>query len=99
MHDRLFEHQQALEPWSPHGEAVGLDVAAFETCLSAGKHAAGIRADMAQAQGNGLRGTPGFVLARTDPANPRQAKGIVYLRGAHPFSSFKTEIDKALAAP
>ena len=27
MHDRLFENQKALEPWAPHAEAVGLDVA------------------------------------------------------------------------
>ena len=99
MHDRLFQNQQTLEPWTPHAEAVGLDVAKFEACLNSNRHATAIRADMSQAQNNGLRGTPGFVLAKTDPANPKQVKGIVYLRGAHTFPSFKTEIDKALASP
>jgi protein-disulfide isomerase len=97
MHDRLFANARSLEPFKGHAEALGLDVAKFEACMAEGKHAAGIRADLAQAQAAGLRGTPGFILAWTDPARPRKAKAIVYLRGAHPFSSFKTEIDKALA--
>ncbi len=98
MHDRLFTNQRALEPWSAHAEAIGIDVAKFEKCMADGRHAAAVRSDMAQATGNGITGTPGFVLALTDPADPRKAKGLTYLRGAHPFASFKTSIDQALAA-
>jgi predicted DsbA family dithiol-disulfide isomerase len=96
MKTRLFENQKALEPWSGHAEALGLDVAAFEACLENGTHAEAVRADMKEAQKVGITGTPGFVLAKTDPNDPRKAKGLVYIRGAKPFPSFKAEIDKAL---
>ena len=99
MHERLWANQRALQPFSGHAQALGLDVAAFDACMSQGTHAAAIRADLSQAQTVGLRGTPGFILAWTDPDDPRKAKGIAYLRGAHPFSSFETEIEKALASP
>ena len=60
MHGRLFANQQAFEPWAPHAEALGLDVARFETCLSTGKYADEIRRDMAQAATAGVTGTPAF---------------------------------------
>ena len=40
MHGRLFEQQKALEPWKAHAEALKLDVAKFEECMSSGRHAA-----------------------------------------------------------
>ena len=98
MHKRLFENQKALEPWSDHAAAVGLDVAAFDSCMNSGKHTKGIRADMKQAQSVGITGTPQFVLAVTDPKDPNKAKGLVHIRGAQPFARFKSEIDQALAA-
>ncbi len=97
MHDRLFDNQRALEPWSGHAEALGLDGDAFTACLDSGKYADDIRADMRLAAKAGVRGTPGFLLARTDPDNPTKVKGITSLRGAQPFPSFKAQIDKALA--
>lgn len=97
MHDRLFANQRALEPWSGHAQALGLDTAAFESCMSSDSHAAGVRADMAEASKAGATGTPSFVLAETDPADPSKVKGLAFLRGAQPFSAFKAEIDKALA--
>ena len=98
MHDRLFAHQRALEPWTGHAEALGLDTAAFESCLSSSKHAAAVRADMAEAAKAGATGTPSFVLAQTDPSDPSKVEGLAFLRGAQPFAAFKAEIDKALAA-
>lgn len=96
MKTRLFENQKALEPWSAHAEALGLDAAAFDACMSNSTHAEAVRADMKEAQKVGITGTPGFVLAKTDPNDPRKAKGLVYIRGAKPFASFKTEIDNAM---
>ena len=58
MHDRLFENQRALEPWSGHAEALGLDVAGFESCMTSEKHAAAVRKDMSQARTAGATGTP-----------------------------------------
>ncbi len=97
MHDRLFADQRALTPWKPHAEAVGLDVTAFEECLSSGKHADAIRGDMAQAARAGVTGTPGFIIARTDPGDLSKVTGKAFIRGAQPFGAFKSAIDAALA--
>lgn len=96
MHDRLFANQQALEPWSSHAEALGLDVAQFDQCMSSGKYAEAVRSDMAEARKAGASGTPSFVLGMTDPEDPSKVKGIAFIRGALPFDRFKSEIDKAL---
>jgi len=97
MHDRLMGNQQALEPWMPHAQALGLDTAKFEACLTSGKYAESIRSDINVAKAAGVTGTPGFLLAETDPKDPKKVKGIVLLKGAKPFADFKAEIDKALA--
>lgn len=96
MHYRLFENQRALEPWSGHAQALGLDVAKFDACMEAGTHADAIRADMKEATKAGITGTPGFILAHTDPKDPKKVKGISFIRGAQPFDTFKTAIDNAL---
>ncbi len=96
MHDRLFQHQKALEPWNGHAEALGLDVAKFEECLESGRHKAAVRGDMATAQAVGATGTPSFVLGVTDPDDPKKVKGLSFLRGAQPYASFKAAIDSAL---
>ncbi len=98
MHDRLFANQRQLAPFNGHAEALGLDVAAFETCLKSGKYAKHIRRDMAQGQKAGTSGTPSFILGRTDPNDPTKVKGISFIRGAQPFSAFKAQIDQALTA-
>lgn len=99
MNERLFRNQGALEPFSPHAVALGLDVAAFDTCMSSNKYAEAVRKDMAEAQKAGATGTPSFVLARTDAGDPSQVRGITFLRGARPFEDFKTAIERALVAP
>lgn len=96
MHDRLFANQQALEPWNAHAKALGLDVAAFETCMNSDKHAAAIRADLALAQKLGINLTPTFLVAANDPTDPAKVKALTVIRGAQPLATFKTEIDKAL---
>jgi protein-disulfide isomerase len=97
MHDRLFTNQQALEPSKAHAEAIGLDVAKFEECMSSGKHAPDIRKELAEGQKAGVTGTPSSVLALTDPKDPKKVKGLAFIRGAQPFDGFKTEIEKGLA--
>ena len=97
MHDRLFANQQALEPWKAHAEAIGLDVAKFEECLSTGKHTPAIRKEIAEATKAGATGTPSYVLGVTDPKDPSKVKGLAFIKGAQPFEGFKTEIEKALA--
>src|SRR5688572_6298628 len=96
MHDRLFSSQKALEPWSAHAEAIGIEVAKFDECMTSGKHGDAVRRDMAVAQQAGANGTPAFVLAHTDPKEPGKVKGITFLRGAQAFNAFKAAIDGAL---
>lgn len=96
MHQRLFANQRQLEPWLSHGEALGLDVATFETCLNSGKYAENIRQDMNEGRKAGVTGTPSFILATTDPNDPSKVKGLTFIRGAQPFTRFKAAIDQAL---
>lgn len=96
MHDRLFANQKALEPWNGHAEAVGLDVATFEACLTSGKSAPEIRRDMAEAGKAATTGTPAFLIGRTDPKGSKM-KILAVLRGAKTFPDFKAEIDRLLA--
>ncbi len=96
MHDRLFANQRALEPWSGHAEALGLNVAKFDECMSSNAKAAEVKKDASEAAKAGATGTPSFVLATTDPANPNKVTGLSFIRGARPFESFQAEIDKAL---
>src|SRR5262245_54375820 len=95
MHDRLFESQRALEPWTPHAEAVGIDVPKFETCLASGKFDTEIRRQMGEARKAGVTGTPAFMIGRTEP-NGTQVKIVAVLKGAKAFADFKTELDRLL---
>ena len=98
MNERLFENQKALEPFVGHAEAIGVKGPEFEACMNSDKHAEAIRADMKEAAKAGFSGTPSFVLAATDPKDPKKVKGLVALVGAKPYEAFKADIEKALAA-
>jgi len=64
MHDRLFKHQDELEPSDllEHAAAIGLDVEQFARDLGTGDHAERIRADVAGAEASGADGTPTFFV-------------------------------------
>jgi protein-disulfide isomerase len=91
FHDRLFANAGTLseEDLRAHASAVGLDVAAFETCRTGPKRAERIEADMAEAKAAGVTGTPAFVL-----------NGVL-LRGLQPPDALIARIDGELgdAAP
>jgi len=97
MHNRLFANQRELarKDLSKHAEALGLDVATFDQCLDAGKYAAKIRKDLADAQKLQISGTPTFFLGLTDP-NGSQVKGTRMV-GAQPYEAFKAAIERLLA--
>ena len=97
MHHRLFDYQKALEPFTGHAEALGLDLEAFEKCLENPEMTAAVRRDMAEASKAGFTGTPSFVLGLTDPDDPTKVEGLTFIRGAQAFAAFKAEIDSALA--
>jgi predicted DsbA family dithiol-disulfide isomerase len=96
MRDRLFSNPQSIADAPSHAAALGLDARRLEACLASGKYAAGIRADMSQAQSLGIEGTPSFLLAIPDAASGK-LKPIRLISGARPFSSFQSAIDAALA--
>ena len=96
MRDRLFANPQSIADAASHAAALGLDARKLDGCLASGKYAAGIRADMSQAQSLGIEGTPSFLLAIPDPASGK-LKPIGLITGARPFSSFQSTIDAALA--
>ena len=98
MHDRLLLNQSALEPWSAHAQALNLNVANFDACMTSGKFADAIRRDMAEARRAGITGTPGFFLARRDGTTGGRVRTVTPQKGAQPFNAFKAEIDRLLAA-
>ena len=96
MRMRLFGNPTMLTDTASHATAVGIDAKRLETCLSVGKFASAVRADLSLAEGMGIEGTPTFILAATDPATGK-LRGVRMLSGARPFSSFQGMIDTALA--
>ena len=60
MHDRLFEHQDALRPTDlvAHAEALGLDTGRFEEELRRHAHAPRVAEDVDDADHSGVSGTP-----------------------------------------
>jgi len=96
MHDRLFANSKSLDNLSPHAEAIGLDLGSFTDCLQSGRAAASVRKDMEEAAKAGATGTPAFLLALTDPADPSKVEGLTTFRGAQPFNAFRSQIERAL---
>jgi protein-disulfide isomerase len=64
MHDRRFEHQDALgeEDLVAHAEALGLDLERFARELTDGTHAARVRQDFSSGVRSGVNGTPTFYI-------------------------------------
>jgi protein-disulfide isomerase len=64
MHDRLFEHEGALEDedLAEHAAAVGLDVARFARELAGGIYAPRVREDFMSGVRSGVNGTPAFYI-------------------------------------
>lgn len=64
MHDRLFEHQQALREKDLlfYAEEIGLNLEQFQSALSEHAYAARVRAELAGGLRSGVRGTPTFFI-------------------------------------
>ena len=85
-HDVLFENARALEDadLARYAEEVGLDVAAFETCLGESRFADQVEADFQAGREAGVTGTPAFFV-----------NGVL-LSGARPVADFVRAIDAEL---
>jgi len=87
MHDRLFDAKGRLEiaDLKIYARDIGLDGAAFASCLDSGRNESRWKADKAAAEGYGITGTPAFFI------NGR------LVPGARPFETFADIIDDELA--
>ncbi len=89
MYDRLFASGGKLEvaDLKSYAGELGLDGAAFGTCLESGRHSAATEAALQEGQRHGVTGTPAFFI------NGR------LLVGAQPFEAFAEVIEDELERP
>jgi protein-disulfide isomerase len=86
--DLVYENQPRLgqeNNYAQWADSLGLDVDAFGECLSSRRYTAKANADTAEGQGNGVTGTPGFLV------NSR------LISGAQPLDNFRAAINAELA--
>lgn len=100
MHDALFNDQKAKqdEDFKAMADTLGLDAAAFNTCLSSKQFDEQIKADQAEGRKLGISGTPSFVLGLTDPKDSSKVHLTKFIRGAQPYTSFAAAVDELLKA-
>jgi protein-disulfide isomerase len=86
-HDKLFENYNQLsnELYTQLATDLGLNIEAFEACMTEDKYLEAIKADMEFALGLGVQSTPTFFI-----------NGIAVV-GAQPLTSFTQVIEKELA--
>jgi protein-disulfide isomerase len=96
-HDRFFANQDALNPndWPQHAEALKLDTAKFDQCLTSGKHDEEINKDLDEAERLGINGTPAFLIGVMSPDGQRVSVRKVMM-GAESYENFKQALDEAL---
>ncbi len=80
----------ALDKLGPLAAEVGVDQAKFQSCLDSGKYAQKVKDHMAQGTKEGVTGTPGNILLRTE-----DGKNIL-IPGALPFESIKASLEQLL---
>jgi protein-disulfide isomerase len=93
MHDRLFSGPVTFDRIKAYAQAIGLNLAAFTTCLRDAPYRAAILQDKADGLRIGFVGTPGFVLLRTMRAGHDK---LIGLPGAFPAEVFEREIERLL---
>ena len=98
MHDHLFARQNALGPdrLPEYAKEVGLDVTAFQKCLSGSKHVAGIREDVREANVIlGINSTPVFLLGRRVPDSDK-VEILEIVKGLPPYDVLEEKIEALL---
>lgn len=98
MHDLIFGNQRQIAPQDlkAHGQSLGLDASVFNACLDGDKYAEQIGSDGAEARKLGIRGTPSFMLGKTDSTDPNKVKATKLIRGAVSLAVFTKAIDELL---
>lgn len=98
-HDEIFKRTtsggngMALTELPKIATSLGLNVPAFNQCLSSQKYKAEIAKDQADAIAAGVSGTPSFFVGKSTANGTIEGKIII---GAVPFADFKAAIDAAL---
>ncbi len=79
MHDRLYEHQSALDEasLSRHARKIGLDVPRFEQELVTRNYATRVERDVASGRASGVRGTPSLFINGAIYRGPRDRASLV----------------------
>jgi len=97
VHDFFFENPTKLDVDSVlnSSKELNLNEDQFRKCAEDKTKEAEVNKDFEAGQKYGVRGTPSFFIGKTD--NGKKEMTGVYVRGAQPFSAFKTHIDKLLA--
>lgn len=96
MHDLVFANQgmtysaSVLQKWA---KTIGLDMDSYTACVKDTRYDDRIAQDRADAEAEGISGTPSFVI--TYEVNGEEVKQI--LPGNYPFEAFAQTIDQAYA--
>lgn len=79
MHDRLFEHQAALDERSlmRHARKIGLDEMRLERELAAKTHARRVERDIESGRAGGVRGTPSLFINGALYRGPRDRASLI----------------------
>jgi protein-disulfide isomerase len=97
MHARLFATPtKDVGALVGHAQALGMDAGRFRSCIDGGKYAAPVRESVARMEKLGVDSTPTFLLGMT-PAAGQPMKILKVVKGALPYSEFKTAIDTLLS--
>ncbi len=99
MHHELFAHQDALaaEQLAGYAGKLGLDVPAFQKCISSGKTVPGIREDMRTVQNLGINGTPAYLLGRRIPGSDK-VQILDMVKGLPPYEDLEKKINALLTS-
>ena len=99
MHHSLFANQRDLAPerLPTYAKQLGLDVAAFEKCLSSGRSGAGIREDMRAAQILGITGTPAYLIGRR-LAGSDKVEILEVVKGLPPYEYLEEKLNGFLTS-
>lgn len=91
FHDEVFAQMPELELSGLANVAaqVGVDAAAFQSCLDSDKYAQKVKTDMDGGSAAGVQGTPGLVLVGKNGKRD-------FVGGAYPASDVKTKIQALL---
>lgn len=95
MHDRLFDNGSRLgtKMVMQIAQDLKLNVNAFAACMDAQKHISAILEDRDVGTRLGFRGTPGFLVGRS---NGKYLTNSFTVPGALPYSTFSMEIERLL---